>query len=50
MSRGAAWGRWALLTLAILAPIVAVAAIVCAQWGQLALEAVQVALKMAVIP
>ena len=50
MSKGAVWGRWALMIIAILAPIVAVAAVVCAQWGQLALEAVQVALKMAVIP
>ena len=44
MSRGAVWGRWALMTIAILAPIVAVAALVCAEWGQLAIEAVQVAL------
>ena len=50
MSRGAAGRRWALTIIAILAPIMAVAAWIWAQWGQLALEAVQVALKMAVIP
>ena len=50
MNRGNALARWALLTVVILAPVVAAAAYVCARWGQLALEAVQVALKMAVIP
>lgn len=50
MSKGGVLGRFALLTLAILAPVAAIAAYACAQWGQLALEAVQVVLKMAVIP
>ena len=50
MNKGAAWGRWALLTAVVLAPIAAVAAYGCVRWGQLALEAVQVALKLAVIP
>lgn len=50
MSKGKALGRWALLTAVILAPVVAVAGFAYVRWGQLALEAVQVALKMAVIP
>ena len=50
MSKGAALGRCAVLIAAILAPVAAAAVFACAQWGQLALEAVQVALKMAVIP
>ena len=50
MNKGNAFGRHALLTAAILAPVGAVAAFACVRWGQLALEAVQVALKMAVIP
>lgn len=50
MSRRAIWGRWALLLLAIVTPVAAIAAYVCARWGQLALEAVQVVLKLAVIP
>lgn len=50
MSRGAVWARWALMTIAILAPVVAVVTYACARWGQLAMEAVQVALKMVVIP
>ena len=50
MSKRAVLGRWSLLTLAILAPVAAVVAVACAHWGQLALEAVQVALKLAVIP
>ena len=50
MNRHAAWGRWALLTAAILLPVALAAACVCFRWGQLALEAVQVALKMVVIP
>lgn len=50
MSKRAVWGRWSLLMLAVLIPIAAAAAFVCARWGQLALEAVQVALKLAVIP
>lgn len=50
MSKGNALKRWALLTAAILAPIVAVAVWLYLHWGRLALEAVQVALKMAVIP
>ena len=50
MSKKAVWSRWALLMLALLTPMVAVAAVVCAHWGQLAAEALQVALKLAVIP
>ena len=50
MSRRAAKGRFALLVVAILVPVAAIAAFGCVRWGQLALEAVQVALKMAVIP
>ena len=50
MNRLAAWGRWALLTAAVLAPVAVAAACVYDHWGQLALEAVQVALKMVVIP
>lgn len=50
VSGKAAWGRWALLTAAVLAPVALAAACLCVRWGQLALEAVQVALKMAVIP
>lgn len=50
MSKGVALGRQALLVAAILAPVVAVVIYACARWGQLALEAVQVALKMVVIP
>lgn len=49
MSRGARWGRWALMMLAVLLPV-ALAAQACAHLGQLALEGVQVVLKMAVIP
>ena len=49
MSKRAVWGRWVLLMLAVLLPVMAVAAYACARWGQLALEAVQVVLKMAVI-
>ena len=50
MSKRAVWGRWSLLMAAVLVPIVAVAAVVGAHWGQLAAEALQVALKLAVIP
>ena len=50
MSKKAVWGRWTLLMLAVLIPMAAAAAFACARWGQLALEAVQVALKLAVIP
>ena len=50
MNRGAEWGRLALLTAAIVAPVAAAVAFACVRWGQLALEAVQVALKMVVIP
>lgn len=49
MSGKAVFGRWALLMLAILLPIGAAAAYLCARWGQLALEAVQVVLKLVVI-
>ena len=50
MSKKAVWGRWALLMLAVLAPVAAAAAYICVRWGQLAMDAVQVALKLAVIP
>ena len=50
MSRGEAVGRWLLLMLAVLLPIEAGAAYVWTHWGRLALEAVQVVLKMVVIP
>lgn len=43
-------GRWGLMLLAILLPLSAAVAFACARWGQLALEAVQVVLKLAVIP
>lgn len=49
MNRKAMIGRWGWMMLAILLPLIAVAAFVCARWGQLALEAVQVVLKLAVI-
>ena len=50
MSRGAVWGRCALLVLAVLLPLAAAGAYAAVRWGQLALEAVQVALKMVVLP
>lgn len=50
MNRGAEWGRLMLLTASIVAPVAAVAAFACVRWGRFALEAVQVVLKMAVIP
>lgn len=50
MSRGAVLGRWALLMLAVLLPVAAAVVYGCARWGQLAVEAVQVALKLVVIP
>ena len=50
MSKKAVWGRWSLAMLAVLAPILAVAAYACVRWGQLALDAVQVVMKLAVIP
>ena len=50
MSKRAVWGRWSLLMVAVLVPIVAVVAFACVHWGQLAVEALQVALKLVVIP
>lgn len=50
MNRGTALARWALWTVLVLAPVAAAGAYAFARWGQLALEAVQVALKMVVIP
>lgn len=50
MSRGAVFGRWLLLMLAVLLPIAAAATYACVRWGRLALEAVQVVLKMVVVP
>ena len=50
MNGKAMLGRWGLLMLAILLPLLAAVAFACARWGQLALEAVQVVLKLAVIP
>ena len=50
MNGKAVIGRWGLLLLAILLPVFAVVAFACVRWGQLALEAVQVVLKLAVIP
>lgn len=50
MSKRAFGGRWLLLMAAVLVPVVAVAAVACVHWGQLAVEALQVALKLVVIP
>lgn len=50
MSKRALWGRWALLMLAVLLPIAAAVAYAWVHWGQLAVEGVQVVLKMVVIP
>ena len=50
MTRGAVFSRWLLLMLAVLLPIAAGAGYACARWGRLALEAVQVVLKLVVVP
>lgn len=50
MSRGTVGKRWIALLIAVLLPIAAGAAYGYVRWGRLAAEAVQVAMKMAVIP
>ena len=37
MNGRAAWGRWALLMLALLLPVAAAGAYACTRWGRLAL-------------
>lgn len=50
MSKGAVIRRWMLLMLTVLLPVAAVVAYGWSRWGQLALEAAQVVMKLVVIP
>ena len=50
MSRKAVFSRWLLLMLAVLLPIAAAAAYGCVRWGRLGLAAIQVVMKMVVVP